>query len=152
MRINLIKILSFLFIIGMLSSCGNTEEERISTRVITNPNSAAGKSSKTKLPKIEFEEKEHDFRKVIQGEVVSYNFKFTNTGNGNLVISNVSTSCGCTVSEYPEKPIAPGESDYIMVTFDSKGRKGYQNKTVIILANTQPSRTLLRIKAEIIIP
>ncbi|MCF8302097.1 MAG: DUF1573 domain-containing protein [Bacteroidales bacterium] len=152
MHKNFFKLLTMLFVAAIMMSCGNNNDERISTEVVNNPNSAEGKNNKADLPEITFKETEHDFRKVIRGEVVSYNFKFTNTGNGNLLISNVSTSCGCTVSEYPEEPISPGEEGYVTVTFDSKGRKGFQNKSVTILANTQPSRTVLRIKAEVIIP
>jgi hypothetical protein len=104
------------------------------------------------MPKITFEKMEHDFGKIIQGEMVKYSFRFTNTGYSDLLISNVSTSCGCTVGSFSKDPIPPGESGLIEVIFDSRGRKGFQNKTITVLANTRPNKTMLRIKSNITLP
>jgi hypothetical protein len=104
------------------------------------------------MPVLEFESDFHDFGRVIQGEKVSFGFKFTNTGKSDLIISGVSSSCGCTVPDFPKTPIKPGNSHKIDVKFDSEGRRGYQNKTVTISSNTQPSTRVIRIKAEIVLP
>jgi len=89
---------------------------------------------------------------VNEREKVSYKFKFKNVGNSDLLISKVSTSCGCTVGHYPKEPVKPGEEATVDVTFDSTHKKGMQNKTITILANTQPNRTILRIKANVLMP
>lgn len=140
-------------LIPLFLSCQHQEKAGdIPADVVTNPISADGEADAGKLPMITFAETEHDFESVIQGEKVTYGFKFKNTGKANLVISKVSTSCGCTATEYPRKSIAPGEEGIVSITFDSRGRLGFQNKTATIIANTQPNSTQLRIKARVITP
>jgi hypothetical protein len=130
----------------------NHPSDQIPGGVVSMPNTASGKTSLEGLPVISFKDTIHDFGRVIQGEVVSYAFKFTNTGKSDLVIAGVSASCGCTATEYPKKPVKPGEDDYIKVTFTSGGREGFQKKTVTIAANTQPNTTIIAIKALVITP
>ncbi len=103
-------------------------------------------------PVMTFRETVHDFGKLTQGEIVKYTFHFKNTGKSDLRISKVSTSCGCTVGKYPHKPIKPGGEGDIEVTFNTKYKMGYQNKSILLLANTQPARTVLRIKAVVEMP
>jgi hypothetical protein len=141
----------FLMSIGILVSCDNSSK-KISTDVVNNPNSASVNANADELPVIEFEETTHDFGKIIQGEKVSYTFKFKNTGKSDLLISKVSTSCGCTVGEYPKDPVKPGESGKIEVTFNSHNKKGFQNKTATVLANTEPNYTTLYIKTTVEVP
>jgi hypothetical protein len=85
----------------------------------------------------------------LQGETVSYPFKFKNSGKSDLIIADVSTSCGCTVPSYPKEPIHPGQDGVIKVSFNSAGKHGFQNKSIVIVANTQPNTVILRIKAEV---
>ena len=70
-------------------------------------------------PMLTFEESNHDFGTVIQGEKVSHSFIYINTGNADLIISSATGSCGCTVPEYSKEPLAPGESRKMNVIFDS---------------------------------
>ena len=128
------------------TSCDNN---RLSSDVIENPNTASGKGDLSQLPSFKFEEESHDFGKIMQGESVSFPFKFKNTGKSDLVISDVSTSCGCTVPTFPKTPIHPGQDGIIKVTFNSAGKHGFQNKNIVIVANTQPNTVILRIKAEV---
>lgn len=120
--------------------------------IVNNPNTASHEINTGNLPVITFSSDVHDFGKVIEGEVVSYSFKLTNSGKSDLLITSVSTSCGCTASKYPKDPIAPGHQGYLEVTFDSEGRSGFQHKTVTVLANTQPNTTTVSIKAQVISP
>ena len=101
---------------------------------------------------ITFEETEHDFGKIIEGETVNFSFRFTNTGKSDLLLAEVTSSCGCTVPSYPKMPIRPGEQGEVKVAFNSNGRKGFQSKTVLVASNTQPNTTLLRIKAQVVNP
>lgn len=157
MKIIFFPRLSFLLIIACafsLSSCNPKQSDKnlLPSDIVKNPNSASGINNADKMPVLEFESDFHDFGRVIQGEKVSFGFKFTNTGKSDLIISGVSSSCGCTVPDFPKTPIKPGNSHKIDVKFDSEGRRGYQNKTVTISSNTQPSTRVIRIKAEIVLP
>jgi hypothetical protein len=143
-------LLWMVMLVVIATSCANSGSKKISTDLVNNPSSA--KTTATDAPQIKFEKTEHDFGRIIQGERVTYQFKFTNTGQSDLLISKVSTSCGCTVGKYTKTPIAPGESDFIEASFDSSGRKGIQKKTITVLTNTQPNTTTLVIKAEIVMP
>lgn len=98
----------------------------------------------------EFDKMEHDFGDVDEGNTVNTVFKFTNTGDAPLIISNAAGSCGCTVPEYPRTPIAPGEQGEMKVSFSSANKSGDQNKTVTITANTVPQTTVLKIHANVI--
>jgi len=141
----------FTFIIfGFIISCNNNN--RISTDIVKNPITANGNYDTTSLPRFQFETMSHDFGKIIQGEKVTYSFKFKNIGKSDLVITGASGSCGCTVPSFPKNPIAPGQSGQIDVMFNSEGKKGIQNKTVTVSANTQPNAIILKIKVEIIEP
>ncbi len=120
--------------------------------VVNNPNSASGHADSTALPVITFEKDFHDFGKLISGEKVTYSFKFKNNGKTMLIISGVTTSCGCTVSDYPREPIKPGEGGSVDVSFDSEGRHGIQNKTITVMSNTQPPSTQLRIQSTVMEP
>jgi hypothetical protein len=108
--------------------------------------------SSQKLPVLQFDETVHDFGKMEQGEIVKYSFHFKNVGEAPLRINRVSTSCGCTVGKYPHEPVKPGEEADIDVTFNSAHKMGYQNKSIMILSNTDPTRMVLRIKAMVVVP
>jgi hypothetical protein len=102
-----------------------------------------------KYPTIAFDTKEHDFGKINQGDKVTYDFKFKNTGEANLVISDARGSCGCTVPDYPKTVIKPGESSKIKVSFNSTGKHGENKKTVTLVCNTKDKKEMLTIKASI---
>ena len=142
------RILLSLVIMFALFSC-DTKDNKISTDLVNNPVTADGVKKGATAPAIQFDKTEHDFGKILQGEQVSYTFKFKNTGNAPLIISNVETTCGCTTPEYTKNPIKPGESGKITVLYDSKGHKGFQNKRLLVKANTNPSETIIRIKAQV---
>lgn len=70
-----------------------------------------------------------------EGEKAVHVFEFTNTGNANLVIKDIRTTCSCTASEWPKESIAPGETSSITVTFDTHGKNGTYDKGVNIHHN-----------------
>lgn len=86
-------------------------------------------------PKASAQITEHNFGDIKQGDVVSHTFKITNNGGDVLQILDVRASCGCTAAQPDKKELKPGESTSIKVTFDSKGRRGAQVKTVRVITN-----------------
>lgn len=99
---------------------------------------------------ISFREYEHDFGKISEGEKVAHIFEFENKGPGNLVIKSAITSCGCTVTKFDKKPIAPGQTGSLEVVFDSGGRTGMQTKTISVHSNSKTKVVILKITAEVL--
>jgi hypothetical protein len=86
---------------------------------------------------ITWEKSTHDFGDVFQGDKVEHTYQFTNTGNQDLVITNVEVTCGCTTPKgWPRDPIAPGGTGELSVAFDSAGKIGKQNKVITITSNS----------------
>ncbi len=146
----------FIAVSASLYSCNQNKESNKKTadkidpaEVVQNPATASGNTSTLAGPAFKFAEETHDFGKIVEGEKVSYSFKFTNSGNANLIISSASGSCGCTVPEWPKEPIAPGKDAVINVIFNSEGKSGKQNKTVTLVANTVPNTKVLTITGEV---
>jgi hypothetical protein len=144
-------VISIVFLAVGLGGCNQQKDRRLASDVVNNPNTAEGRETKN-VPEITFEKTIHDFGKLIQGEIVIYNFKFKNTGSADLLITDVISTCGCTVTEYPKEPIKPGQEKKLEVTFDSNNRRGFQSKMISVLTNAQPSTTILKIKAKVIEP
>jgi hypothetical protein len=133
-------------------SCTDQNKDEIDSNIVNIPVSAEGKEEKTRMPKFEFEQTHHDFGKLIQGEKVSYTYKFKNTGNAMLVISSVLPGCNCTVAQFTQTPIAPGENGSVTVNFNSETKKGLVNSTIVIQANTYPADTKLYFTANVDLP
>lgn len=134
----------------LVTSCQESSKE-ITTNDVMNTKSAGGNNN-ANLPDIKFAEETHDFGRITQGEKVAFGFKFKNTGGANLIISSANGSCGCTIPEYPKKPILPGEEAIINVVFASEGKSGVVEKSVTIVTNCEPSTKIIYIKANIIVP
>ena len=99
--------------------------------------------------KIEFEKEIHDYGTVEYAGNGQCTFKFKNTGNAPLIISNAKGSCGCTVPSWPKEPVAPGASSSLSVKYDTK-RPGAINKSVTITSNALNSPTkVVRIKGTV---
>ncbi len=147
---------NYLIILGIISffalvSCNDNKKSTGGEYNIDNPaNADNSEVDNNGTPEITFEDKEFNFGTVIQGEKVIHNFVFENTGNGNLIISNVKASCGCTVPKWTKEPIKPGEKGNIEIKFDSSNRDGKQTKTAKVYSNTSPNFTELVIRCEVI--
>jgi len=101
----LYQIVIVFLILGFVA-CSNQKKGEFDSTIVNIPVSAGGKYEKTRMPKLEFEQISHDFGKLIQGEKVSYAYKFKNTGNATLVISAVIPGCNCTVAKFTQTPVA----------------------------------------------
>lgn len=98
---------------------------------------------------IAFDNMAFDFGDIDQNTENEYIFSFTNTGDKPLIIETATGSCGCTVPEFPKEPVMPGESNVIRVVYKPGKQKGMQNKSITIIANTQPKDTRLNITANV---
>ncbi|MDX1470210.1 MAG: DUF1573 domain-containing protein [Flavobacteriaceae bacterium] len=96
-----------------------------------------------------FEQEEIDYGKIPHSSDGERVFKFTNTGDEVIVISNVKTSCGCTVPSFPKEPILPGQTGEITVKYDTK-RIGSFSKTLSVISNASNPTQTLKIKGEVL--
>jgi hypothetical protein len=123
-------------------SCGNRTSKE-------SANSASNLNDTSKAV-ISFNEYEHDFGKVAEGEKVGYTFRFENKGNSDLVIFSALTTCGCTVPKYDSKPIPPGGKGSIEVVFDTTERNGMQTKTITVRTNASVPVVILKITTDVL--
>lgn len=91
-----------------------------------------------------------DFGDINEGDRVEHTFEFENSGDQPLIFSNVLTTCGCTASNWPREPIAPGEMSAVTVTFNSAGKPGIQKKVITILSNAINNRERIYITTNVI--
>ena len=105
--------------------------------------------SQEKKPEISFEKTVIDYGTVDKGANGVRDFVFTNTGDAPLIISNVKSTCGCTIPKKPEKPILPGESDKIQVKYDTK-RVGFIRKSISVTSNASNPNVILKITGQVI--
>lgn len=115
-------------------------------------NAAAEAPKAGDITAIEWIDTVKNIGQVNEGQVVDIAFRFRNTGDKPLVIQDVKASCGCTVAERPEAPIAPGKEGEIKASFNSQGRVGTNNKTLTVYANTGNSEHRLNFSVEVVKP
>jgi len=122
-------------------SCNNIKETKTSTETkdvaIEDQNNA----------KIKFENLDHDFGSIEEGEVVEYTFIFSNVGAKDLEIKKVESDCGCTATSYEKQIIKPGKQGNIKITFDSKDLFNNQLKEIKVNSNAINSEVNLMIGA-----
>ena len=109
--------------------------------------SQEGKSNKA--PKIEFEYIEYDYGTIQQGANGTCEFEFTNKGKEALLLTNVKSSCGCTVPSWPKEPVKKGDKSKIIVKYNTN-RLGPINKTITVTSNADNSPIILKIKGKVI--
>jgi uncharacterized protein (DUF58 family) len=105
-------------------------------------------SATTVKETIVFDKTVHDYGTIVQGADGNCEFKFTNKGKEPLVLSNVSSSCGCTVPVWPREPIAPGKSASIKVKYDTN-RVGTFTKSITVNSNAANTPVVLQIKGNV---
>jgi len=107
--------------------------------------------SQTVQPKIAFSKTSHDFGKFNEADgKVTYQFDFVNTGGSDLIIQNVTASCGCTAPRWTREPVPPGEKGFVAATYNPAGRPGAFRKYVTVISNSNPGSVRLTINGEVI--
>lgn len=100
-------------------------------------------------PRISSNKEKHHFGQIEWKHPVSVEYTITNTGNKPLVLTNVTTSCACSVAEWTKAPIAPGGKGTVKATFDAKALGRFE-KSVGIYSNAQPSLVYLKFDGEVV--
>ena len=141
----IIGLLSVSVLVAFSTSCKDKAADKINSE---NVEVAANRDvAQKKVAVMSFDKMEHDFGTIEQGTPQETVFKFTNTGDAPLIITDAKASCGCTVPQWPkDTPIAPGEEGELTVKFNGSGQNQV-TKTITVKANTEKGQELLRIKA-----
>ena len=150
------KNITILLLVVLISSCGSQVSDlelrvaKLETEIASMRKGGVSTIVPTSaFPKFSFQEEEHNFGDINDGDIVSHTFKFTNSGEAPLIISKATAACGCTVPQWPRQPIPVGGSGEIQVQFDSSNKPGMQNKVVTITANTESKVKKLLIRAQV---
>lgn len=98
------------------------------------------------FPVLKLDKEIHDFGTIMNGTPVETIFKYTNTGNSMLVVSNIKSTCGCTVPSNYTKEVAPGETGQFTVKFNGKGN-GKVSKSLTMTTNTEKGTQVVKITA-----
>jgi len=110
------------------------------TQTPDNPNAA----------EITFDNLVHDYGTLQKGADGKCEFKFTNTGKEPLILSDVKTSCGCTVPSWPKEPILPGKSGIINVNYTKTNVVGTISKQITVFSNAKNGNVVLSIKGSVV--
>ena len=106
-------------------------------------------NAQDKVAKIEFKSDTIDYGTIEKGSNGLRVFEFTNTGNAPLIISNVTSTCGCTIPKKPDGPILPGKTGQIEVKYDTN-RVSPIRKTITVISNAETPTVALKIKGEVV--
>ena len=129
------KKVLFITLAFVLSLQLNAQDKAVNT----NPNA----------PIISFDSAVVDYGEIVKGSDGVKYFNFTNGGKEPLIISNVRSSCGCTVPEYPKTPIGPGQESKIKIKYNTN-RIGPFRKTVTIFSNVEGGSVLVTVKGRVL--
>lgn len=107
------------------------------------------KNNNPNAPEISFDKLVHDYGIIFQYGDGKCEFNFTNTGKEPLVLTNVRSSCGCTVPKWPRRPVLPGKSSVIKVKY-ATNRMGRFHKSITVYSNAKTSPVVLKIIGKVI--
>jgi uncharacterized membrane protein len=129
----------------LFTSCGNDPFSKVETK---NVEVASQRDAvATNFAEMTFDKTSHDFGTINDGQAQETMFSYTNTGDTPLVVTDIKSTCGCTVPQgWSRQPLSPGESSQFTVKFNGKGANKV-SKTVTVTANTKKGRETVRISA-----
>lgn len=127
-----------------ISSRTQTKKATVKTKPkTTSKPKTQAKPKVTQRPQIQFDKPVHEFGEITEGDIIKHEFAFKNTGKAELVIKSAKASCGCTNPSYPFIGIAPGETGFIGVTYNSVSKEGTQKPEVTIKTNVDDTSIVL---------
>ncbi|GAA3567696.1 DUF1573 domain-containing protein [Snuella lapsa] len=132
-------------LVAFASSCKEDASKKINENNVAE--AAVRDANASKFPVIEFDKTEHDFGEIDAKTQVETVFKYKNTGDAPLVITDIKSSCGCTVpKDWSREPLAPGATGQFSVKFNGSGTNKI-SKTITVTANTEQGRETVKITA-----
>jgi hypothetical protein len=140
-----IKTFLIVFLLFTIASCDVRKHD---TRVVRKEDASHPEMKEPTI--VQIIDSVYDFGTIKEGDFVEYSYRFKNTGKTPLVVFEANASCGCTVPEKPEAPIAPGEIGFIKVKFNSDRKPGEAHKTITISSNAIPEFPILLLKGTVI--
>ena len=141
------KILLLLSAICLVTftSCKENAAEKIDAAKLSA--AAERDEAATKFPVMQFDKTDHDFGEIEKGKSVETTFSYTNVGDAPLVITDIKSSCGCTVPQnWSRDPLAPGETGEFTVQYNGSGMNKI-TKTITVTANTEKGKEVVKISA-----
>ncbi|MDG1375374.1 MAG: DUF1573 domain-containing protein [Flavobacteriaceae bacterium] len=132
----------------VFTSCKENAKEKINQE---NVEKAAERDAQAIVfPNITFDKTEHDFGQIMNGTPVETVFSYTNSGKSPLVVTDIKSTCGCTVPQgWNREPLMPGASSQFSVKFNGKGANKV-SKTITMTTNTEKGKEQVRISAFIV--
>lgn len=143
-------ILTVFFCGTLVVSCNTVNNDSNKQFHSNNPISITMTGYPEQYPVFSVADTAYDFGTIYEGDVIQIDFRFKNTGSKPLIISEASSTCGCTIPDYQKKPVAPGEESVLKVVFNSADKMGRQFKPIWVSANTMPSHFTLSISGNVI--
>ena len=137
------KKIALLFVVGLIGLGVQAQQGTSNTKT-----TVAEKKVDANAPIFKFEKETIDYGVIEKGADGQRVFKFTNVGKSPLIISNVKTSCGCTVPTVPKEPIMPGQTAEMTVKYDTN-RVAPFNKAITIYSNASEAKKVVFIKGTV---
>lgn len=91
----------------------------------------------------------YDFGQIEWNKPIVVDYIITNTGDQPLILSNVTTSCACSVASWPQDAIDPNQKGVVRVAFDAKALGSFY-KEVSIYSNANPDMVFLNFTGEVV--
>jgi hypothetical protein len=132
-------------LILVLCSCGGQNGSQEEGGSITEVNAQIPQGESL----MNFDTLAHDFGTIIEGERVVCYFDYSNEGVGDLLITGVDATCGCTTPNWSREPLKPGEQETLEIVFDASGRSGEQRKLITVRSNASNQVVQLTIRAKV---
>lgn len=134
----------------LIQNMNDDEKEELLVYVFKKARKPLELRGKKEVAKIYWKEVEYNFGPVKKGQTVKHVFQFQNIGNVPFDVKDVHGSCGCTLGEYTDGIVQPGESGKITVSFDSTGKPSGENTELItVTGNTYPESIVLVININV---
>lgn len=142
-------IILFAIIGFAVLSCKDNAASKVNS---TNIKTAKARDAKMKkgMPVIAFDKKAYEFGTINEGDKIDGSFTIYNKGKADLVITGARASCGCTVPSWPKDAIKPGDSAKLNFVFNSRGKRGKQNKSITLRTNTENIIEIIRLTGDVL--